>query len=60
VTRRKPEPQVFTLSELVKRWRCDRHSLLAAIEAGKLKAFRIGARNWRVTAAEVERLERAA
>ncbi len=50
---------VFTLTELCRRWKCDRHGILGAIHAGKLRAFRLGKRTYRVSAAEVVRYELA-
>lgn len=49
---------VLTVSELAKRWRCTRASIMAAIHAGSLRAFRIGARTHRVAMDEVERYEK--
>lgn len=50
---------VLTVTELMARWKCTRRSVLEAIHAGKLKAFRIGERSYRVTMQEVMRYERA-
>lgn len=49
---------VLTLTELCARWRCTRHSILAKIHAGELKAFRVGERTYRVAIDEVLRIER--
>lgn len=49
--------QVFTVAELCVRWKCDRKSVLAKIANGSLRAFRIGERAYRITAAEVLRVE---
>lgn len=52
------EPEaVFTVNELATRWRCSRRSVVDKINAGELNAFRIGKRMYRITAAEVERIE---
>ena len=48
---------VFTVSELCARWKCDRKTVLAAIKAKQLAAFRVGERAYRVAAAEVLRWE---
>ncbi len=50
---------VYTLSDLCKRWKCDRHSILDAIHDGRLKAFRLGKRSYRVALPEVLRYEAA-
>lgn len=49
--------QVFTITELVARWRVSRHTLTAAIKAGRLQAFRVGERVYRIREAEVIRYE---
>lgn len=48
---------VLTVSELAKRWRCTRKSVLQKIHAGQLHAFRIGERAFRVSMSEVMRHE---
>ena len=50
---------VLTVSELMARWKCTRKSVLDAIHAGRLKAFRIGERSYRVAMDEVKRYELA-
>lgn len=50
---------VVTVSELVQRWRTTRKSVMAAIREGRLRAFVIGRRTYRVAIAEVERFELA-
>ncbi len=49
---------VLTVDELAARWRCTRRIVLEAVHAGKLRAFKVGKRRYRVTLAEVERYER--
>lgn len=49
----------YTVDELAARWRVGRNSVIAAIREGKLHAFKVGKRVWRITAAEVERYEAA-
>lgn len=51
-------PVVFTVMELVARWRCDRRTVMEAIKADRLRAFRISKREYRIALAEVERYER--
>ena len=51
---------VLTVSELAVRWRCTRKSVLSKIRMGELHAFRIGARVFRISMAEVKRHEEAA
>lgn len=48
---------VFTVRDLMSRWRCTRKSVLDKIHAGELAAFRIGKRAFRVALIEVQRLE---
>lgn len=50
---------VLTVTELCRRWKCDRHSILDAIREGRLNAFRIGKRAYRVALPEVLRYELA-
>jgi excisionase family DNA binding protein len=50
---------VYTLSELTRRWKTSRNTILAMIHGGRLAAFRLGLRTYRVAADEVERHERA-
>lgn len=50
-------PAVFTVAELCVRWKCNRKSVLARIAAGKLRAFRVGERAYRIPADEVLRVE---
>jgi len=49
--------QVFTVAELCSRWKCNRKSILARIRSGSIAAFRVGERAYRITAAEVLRIE---
>lgn len=51
---------VLTVTDVMRRWHCSRQLVLEVIHAGKLAAFRIGTRNYRVRLDEVERYERAA
>jgi hypothetical protein len=48
---------VLTITELCSRWKCDRKSILARINAGTLYAFRVGERAYRVPLVEVLRIE---
>lgn len=48
---------VFTIPELAARWRTSRHTITVAIRAGRLQAFRIGHRVYRIREAEVVRYE---
>jgi excisionase family DNA binding protein len=48
---------VYTVTELCKRWKCDRHSILDAIREGRLRAFKIGKRAYRIALPEVLRYE---
>ena len=51
------EPAVLTVTELCKRWKCSRRSVLDSIHAGKLDAFQLGERAYRIRMEEVQRIE---
>jgi hypothetical protein len=53
-----PTEPVFTITELMKRWKCTRKSILDAVHRGELEVFKIGSRTYRVTLAEVLRFEK--
>lgn len=55
-----PGPKTFTISELAKRWRVCRHTITGAIKAGRLQAFKVGDRQYRVSEIEVLRYEQQA
>jgi excisionase family DNA binding protein len=48
---------VLTVSELCARWKCTRKSVLDLIHEGRLHAFRLGKRSYRVALVEVLRWE---
>ncbi len=48
---------VMTVSELAKRWKCTRRSVLQKIHSKQLYAFRIGDRAFRIAMSEVLRFE---
>lgn len=48
---------VLTVTELMARWKYSRRVILDAIRTGKLRAFRIGERSYRVSMSEVNRYE---
>ncbi len=48
---------ILTVTELCKRWKCSRRSVFDLIHAGKLDAFRLGERAYRVRIEEVLRVE---
>ncbi len=48
---------VFTITELMARWKVARKTILDQIRNGKLRAFRVGERSYRVTMDEVMRYE---
>lgn len=50
--------EFFTISELAKRWRTSRHTITAAIRAGRLQAFKVGERVYRIRESEALRYER--
>lgn len=50
---------VYTISELADRWRVSRHTITAAIRAGRLRAFKVGARVYRIRRDEVFRYEQS-
>ncbi len=47
----------LTVTELAKRWRVTRHSITAAIRSGRLQAFKVNERHYRISASEVLRYE---
>lgn len=49
--------QVLTITEVAARWRVNRHTVEAAIKAGRLQAFKPDQRVWRIRKAEVLRYE---
>lgn len=51
------EQRVFTITELAARWRVDRHTVTASINSGRLQAFKVGERVYRIREAEVVRYE---
>jgi len=51
------EPAVFTVTDLCKRWKCDRHTVLDLIHAGRLQAFKLGKRAFRVSLPAVRAYE---
>jgi excisionase family DNA binding protein len=51
------EPQVYTVPELARRWKCSRHTVTAAINANRLQAFKVGERQFRIRHDEVVRYE---
>lgn len=53
------EPPVFTVLDLCKRWKCDRHAVLKLIHEDRLRAFRIGKRAFRIALLEVVKYERS-
>lgn len=46
-----------TITELAKRWRTSRHTITAAIRAGRLQAFKVGERVYRIRESEALRYE---
>lgn len=48
---------IYTIPELAARWRMSRHTITAAIRAGRLQAFKVGERVYRIREAEVLRYE---
>ena len=57
-----PDPDMLTMSELTKRWRVSRQTVVRRIAAGLLPAFDMGDggryRQWRFRLQDVERYER--
>ena len=50
-------PEVFTVNELMDRWKCSRDVLYDMMGRKELRAFKVG-RDYRIPKAEVERYER--
>jgi len=58
-----PEPAsdqrgALTIPQLMRRWSTSRNTIVAAIKAGRLHAFKIGTRVYRVPESEILRYER--
>ena len=53
-----PTEPVLTITDLMKRWKCARKTILAAVDRGELKVFKVGDRVYRITMEEVLRYER--
>ena len=51
--------QTFTVDDLAERWRCTRKTVTDAIHEGKLVAFKVGKRAYRISIDEVQRFEKA-
>lgn len=47
------EDSIYTVTELCARWKCDRHTILDLIREGRLAAFKLGKRAYRVTLSAV-------
>lgn len=47
----------FTIADLCQRWHCARQTIMSAVREGRLKAFKVNKRVWRVAASEVDRFE---
>lgn len=47
----------FTIPELAERWRVSRHTVTGAIKSGRLHAFKVGERVYRIRHDEVLRYE---
>lgn len=53
-----PTAAIFTIAEVAARWRVSRHTVAAAIRAGRLQAFKPDQRVYRIREDEVVRYER--
>jgi len=51
------DAHALTVNDLMRRWNCTRPTILRCISEGRLKAFRVGRRIFRVMLDEVERFE---
>jgi len=50
--------QALKVSDLMRRWKCSRKSVLDAIKAERLQAFKVAAKHWRISLDEVIRYEK--
>ena len=50
--------QAIKVSALMKRWSCSRKTVLDAIKAKRLHAFKVGNSHWRISLDEVTRYEK--
>lgn len=55
-----PDERALTITDLMRRWQASRHTILDLIHTGRLKAFKLGRRTYRVALEEVLRYEREA
>lgn len=53
------DDKTLTVNDLMSRWKCQRQTILRAISEGRLAAFRVGKRIFRITIEEVRRFEKA-
>jgi excisionase family DNA binding protein len=51
------ENHALKVSDLMARWKCSRKSVLDAIKAKRLHAFKVGNSHWRISLDEVARYE---
>lgn len=51
------EGRCYTVVEVAQRWRASRHTVMVAIRSGRLQAFRVGHRQYRIREDEVVRYE---
>ena len=53
------DSKVYTLRRLAARWRCSPQHVRNMCEAGKLDAFKLGGKLWRIRGDSVAKVERA-
>jgi excisionase family DNA binding protein len=49
--------QALKVSDVMARWKCSRKSVLDAIKAKRLHAFKVGNSHWRISLDEITRYE---
>ncbi|MCW0235304.1 MAG: helix-turn-helix domain-containing protein [Ferrovibrio sp.] len=47
----------FSPETLAERWGCSSRHVRTLLKSGKIKGFQLGGKLWRISAAEVERIE---
>lgn len=58
MTSKNENEPVLTITDLMKRWKCARKTILDAVKRRELAVFKVGERVYRVTLEEVLRYER--
>lgn len=52
-----PNDRPYTIARLAERWECSQSHVKQLIHTGRLNAWKLGEKLWRINADEVERFE---